>query len=74
MSWFTPQKHPDEKYFIFGRDGGSILAAETKSPLLGQIPLIAEVGDAAEKGLSIYSQSNKAVTNIMDEIVEKLLL
>jgi ATP-binding protein involved in chromosome partitioning len=50
MSWFTPKPHPDEKYFIFGQGGGERLANELDVPLIGQIPLIAEVGEAAEKG------------------------
>jgi ATP-binding protein involved in chromosome partitioning len=38
MSWFTPAKHPDEKYFIFGKDGGRKLAEELNTKLPGQIP------------------------------------
>lgn len=39
MSWFTPLKHPDEKYFLFGRDGGKKLAETFQVPLLSQIPM-----------------------------------
>ena len=51
MAWFTPEEHPDEKYYIFGREGGAAMAAELDIPLLGQIPLvqaIRESGDAGE--------------------------
>jgi ATP-binding protein involved in chromosome partitioning len=73
MSWFTPKPHPGEKYFIFGEGGGNRLAEELRVPLLGQIPLIAEVGEAADKGLSVYSQSDKVAVDAFDKIVESLI-
>ena len=51
MAWFTPEAHPDEKYYLFGQNGGASMAAELDIPLLGQIPLvqgIREGGDAGE--------------------------
>jgi len=51
MAWFTPEAHPDEIYYLFGKEGGSRMAAELDIPLLGQIPLvqgIREAGDAGE--------------------------
>jgi len=75
MSWFTPEKHPDEIYYIFGKGGGLKLAKEFDTMLLGQIPLVMEVGEAAEKGLSVFSQKNKSVVtafeNIADQIIAK---
>jgi ATP-binding protein involved in chromosome partitioning len=38
ISWFAPAKHPDEKYFILGKDGGRKLAEELNTILPGQIP------------------------------------
>ncbi|MDD2550848.1 MAG: Mrp/NBP35 family ATP-binding protein [Bacteroidales bacterium] len=73
MSWFTPAPHPEEKYFIFGQGGGERLANELGVPLIGQIPLIAEVGEAADKGLSVYSQSNPAAVEAFDKIVETFI-
>ncbi len=72
MSWFTPEKHPDEKYFIFGQGGGTTLAQECKSDLLGQVPLVAEVGAAAEKGQSVFTQSNAIPVLAFEEIAEKI--
>ena len=51
MAWFTPAQHPDEKYYIFGKEGVKRLAEEMNVPLLGQIPIvqsICESGDAGE--------------------------
>jgi len=73
MSWFTPAKHPDEKYFVFGKGGGQKIASEYNSQLLGQIPLVIEVGEAAENGKSIFSQNNKEVVSVFENIARKLI-
>jgi ATP-binding protein involved in chromosome partitioning len=73
MSWFTPNEHPDEQYYIFGKDGGQKIATEYKTQLLGQIPFVMEVGEAAENGRSIFSQSNKIVVNEFEKIANILL-
>jgi ATP-binding protein involved in chromosome partitioning len=70
MSWFTPEQHPDEKYYIFGKGGGHKMAIEFDTMLLGQIPLVSEVGEAAEKGLSVFSQTNKQVLEAFEKIAE----
>jgi len=73
MSWFTPEKHPDESYYIFGKGGGLQLAKEFDTKLLGQIPLVMEVGEAAEKGLTIFSQKNKQVVTSFEKISEQII-
>lgn len=73
MSWFTPKPHPDEKYYIFGQGGGERLANELGVPLLGQIPLIAEVGEAADKGLSVFTQSEKVPADTFDSLALDLI-
>lgn len=50
MAWFTPAELPQNKYYIFGRDGGKELAEELDIPLLGQIPLIQSVCEAGDAG------------------------
>lgn len=73
MSWFTPDKHPDENYYIFGKGGGLKLAKEFDTVLLGQIPLVLEVGEAADKGLSVFSQKNKSVVTAFEQIAEQII-
>lgn len=53
MAWFTPDAHPDEKYYIFGKDGGLRLAEETGTQLLGQIPLVESVMANADAGTPV---------------------
>lgn len=50
MAWFTPEEHPDEKYFIFGREGGVRMAERFGIPLLGQIPLVQSIREGGDDG------------------------
>lgn len=50
MAWFTPAELPENKYFIFGKDGGVEMAAELGIPLLGQIPLVQSIREDGDKG------------------------
>lgn len=51
MAWFTPKELPDNKYFIFGREGCKALAEEMKLPLLAQIPLVQGICESSDEGL-----------------------
>lgn len=50
MAWFTPEEHPEEKYFIFGRDGGAKMAEGLGVDLLGQIPLVQSIREGGDSG------------------------
>ena len=50
MSWFTPEAHPEEKYYLFGKDGGTKMAQELEIPLLGQIPLVQGIREGGDSG------------------------
>lgn len=50
MAWFTPAEHPEEKYFIFGREGGAAMARELGLDLLAQIPLVQSVRESGDAG------------------------
>ena len=50
MSWFTPAELPDNRYYIFGREGVKALAEEMDVPLLAQIPLVQSVCESGDEG------------------------
>ena len=50
MAWFTPEEHPDEKYYIFGRDGGARMAESLGVELLAQIPLVQSIRESGDAG------------------------
>ena len=51
MAWFTPAELPDNRYYIFGREGCKQLAEELNVPLLAQIPLVQSICENADAGL-----------------------
>ena len=50
MAWFTPAEHPEEKYFLFGREGVKQLAETMQVPLLGQIPVVQSICENGDNG------------------------
>ena len=73
MAWFTPEEHPDEKYYIFGRDGGLRMAEKYNIPLLGQIPIvqsIRECGDAGEPAALSSRPDGLAFIALAEKVAE----
>lgn len=73
MAWFTPQEHPDEKYFLFGKGGGALLAKEFNTKLLAQIPLIQDVDDSTDDSILLsvnHAPVLAAFERIADAVVE----
>lgn len=73
MAWFTPEKHPDEKYYIFGRGGAARLAQEMNVPLLGEIPIVGSICEHGDEGEPIAMQDSitgNAFMHVAHEVVE----
>lgn len=73
MSWFTPEEMPDNKYYIFGRDGAKNLAMGSDVPFLGHLPLIQSVREAGDSGTPAVFQENTLLLSYIDGIVENLI-
>jgi ATP-binding protein involved in chromosome partitioning len=58
MAWFTPAELPENKYYIFGKDGVKHLAEELNVPLLAQLPLVQSVREASDAGRPAVMQDN----------------
>ena len=69
MSWFTPAELPNNKYYIFGKDGGKQLAEELNIPLLGQVPLVQSIREAGDEGTPIAMQENSVFRQIAEKLV-----
>jgi ATP-binding protein involved in chromosome partitioning len=73
MAWFTPAELPENKYFIFGRDGAKNLAEGLKVPFLGAIPLVQSVCEAGDAGRPAVFQENTAISRAFDDLVHKFV-
>ena len=77
MAYFTPEELPDNKYYIFGKDGAKHLAEDITTKFLGEIPLVQSIREAGDVGHPVALQENtlleKAFTDITKEMVSELL-
>ena len=75
MAWFTPAELPQNKYYIFGRDGGKRMAEAYGIPLIGQIPLVQSICESGDEGLPIAmkadSPDGQAFLALAGALVEK---
>ncbi|MCD6347064.1 MAG: P-loop NTPase, partial [Bacteroidales bacterium] len=74
MSFFTPDNHPKEKYFLFGQGGGEELANEFNVPLLAKIPFVGELGNLNNQGQSVFLSSNMHMKESFRLLAEKINL
>ncbi len=76
MAWFTPEELPDNKYYIFGKDGGKNLADQLDLNFLGQIPLVQSIREGGDKGLPAIIGDNgitsEAFASFADETIRAI--
>lgn len=76
MAYFTPKELPDNKYFIFGKDGGKKLSEELEIDFLSQIPISQDLSERNDTGnpisLDFSSLEAEAFMNLADKIIDKL--
>ena len=69
MAWFTPAELPENKYYLFGKDGAKELAEKMEVPFLGHIPLVQSVREAGDAGRPAVFQENTPSSKAFDELV-----
>ena len=78
MAWFTPAELPENKYYIFGKEGAKELSQEMNVPLLGQIPLVQSICENGDKGtpaaLDENSITGKAFLELAESVVEQTVI
>ena len=73
MAWFTPEELPENKYYIFGKDGVKKLAEELNIPLLGQIPLVQRVRESGDKGVPAALEDSNPASVYFTDLAEQLI-
>ena len=73
MSYFTPAELPDNKYYIFGKDGAKNLSEDIGTAFLGEIPLVQSIREACDVGHPVALQDNTPLENAFSEIAKNAL-
>ena len=78
MSYFTPKELPENKYYIFGKNGGKNLAEEFDIPLLGQIPIVQSIREGGDNGVPVMvgddEITKKAFMDFTDNAVRAIAM
>ena len=72
MAWFTPAELPNNRYYIFGKDGGKQLAEDLNIPLLGQVPLVQSIREGGDEGTPIALQDGHPAAKMFEDICQQL--
>ncbi len=73
MAYFTPDELPDNKYYIFGREGARNLAEDLSVPFLGELPLVQSIREAGDIGRPAALQSSTPQEEAFEEITKKMV-
>ena len=73
MAYFTPDELPDNKYYIFGKEGARSLANKLQVPFLGEIPLVQSVREAGDVGRPAALQENTAIAEAFKELTRNVV-
>ena len=77
MAYFTPKELPDNKYYIFGKEGAKNLSEDLKVPFLGEIPLVQSVREAGDVGrpaaLQTATPIEEAFENLTRQVVQEVV-
>ena len=68
MAYFTPEELPENKYYLFGREGAKNLAADKEVPFLGEVPIVQSIREAGDVGRPAALQNKTAVSDAFEEV------
>lgn len=73
MSWFTPAELPENKYYLFGKEGGKRLAESLHVPLLGQIPIVQSICEGGDSGKPVALNPDSITGMAFQELAENVV-
>jgi ATP-binding protein involved in chromosome partitioning len=73
MAYFTPAELPDNKYYLFGKEGGLNLAEEYELPFLGQVPLVQSIREGGDAGVPAMMGQDEISKNALRAVVSQAI-
>jgi ATP-binding protein involved in chromosome partitioning len=72
MAYFTPAELPDNKYYIFGKEGGKRLAEQFEVPFLGEIPITMSIREGGDEGKPAYLNGDEISIAAIDKVAQQI--
>ena len=73
MAYFTPEELPENKYYIFGKEGAKNLAEDLDVPFLGEVPVVQSIREAGDFGRPAALQSGSVIETVFQEITRNVV-
>jgi ATP-binding protein involved in chromosome partitioning len=73
MAYFTPEELPNNKYYIFGKEGAKLLAEDLEVPFLGQLPLVQSIREAGDIGHPAALQENTPLSKALELLTQNVV-
>lgn len=73
MAYFTPEELPENKYYIFGKEGAKNLAEDLNVPFLGEVPIVQSIREAGDYGRPAALQTGSVIEKVFEEITRKVV-
>ncbi len=73
MAYFTPEELPNNKYYIFGKEGAKSLAEDLQVPFLGEVPLVQSIREAGDYGRPAALQTGSIIETVFEDITRKIV-
>ena len=73
MAYFTPEELPENKYYIFGKEGAKNLAEDLQVPFLGEVPLVQSIREAGDYGRPAAMQTATVIEKVFEEITRNVV-
>ena len=73
MAYFTPEELPENKYYIFGKEGAKNLAEDLEVPFLGEVPIVQSIREAGDFGRPAAMQTGSVTQTVFEEITRNVV-
>ncbi|MFV8366931.1 P-loop NTPase [Flavobacterium sp. XS1P27] len=73
MAYFTPEELPENKYYIFGKEGARNLAEDLEVPFLGEVPIVQSIREAGDFGRPAAMQTGSIIETVFEEITRNVV-